>query len=227
MLHRVACPVFLASRAADTVVGKGAAPHYISARTIVLRVGHHLGRFLDYGLENPFRNPVGDLNIRGVGKISFKNVRHHVRHTARGLIVRQGERQLRVHEGEPRAQRYLGADADLMEAVEFCNHGVARTFTACRGNSKHNPDGERRLYFTLTAIKVPEITGVGSSGGNSFRGIDSASAPDGEESLEAIFAHNADAFVNAVVGGIRLDAAQFTICDSGLIERVLYPCEQT
>ena len=221
MFHIVRDPVFAASAADKAVVRESAGPAYIGARLIVGRVGKGFWRFVDKGEQQPLGDAVGDADVACGRKIAFHDVRHHVDDAACRLICREGERLFGVDYGESRFENAVCAQTQFLEGVAFGDDGVARAFTAGAGDGEHHADGQRVGDGLFADEEVPEITVVTCSGGNGFGRVDDRTASDGDESVDALVAGEANSFINKRVGGIGLDAAEFDIFYAYCLERIL------
>ena len=60
----------------------------------------------DYGLKYRFTQPVGELYIGCIGKISFHNMGHDICCSASRLIGRKGEGKFGIHESKHRPVKW-------------------------------------------------------------------------------------------------------------------------
>ena len=94
-VRRPVAAVIAAARQA--VVGQAARPHHLCAGVQVLRIGMQDLRFRDDRAHQRLGHAVGDLHAAAVGEVALHGMHEDIRAAAAGLIVRQGERELRIH----------------------------------------------------------------------------------------------------------------------------------
>ena len=207
-------------------MGQRARPHDIGARLRVGRIGHSGRCLVDDSFEQPFGHTVGGRTVVGGGEIALHDMRHHVGNATRHLKRRQRECNLRVEDGETRAQCHVGAQRYLLHVALTGNHRVARAFASGGRNSEHHAHRQCLLHHGSTLVEIPEIAIVDHTAGYSLGRVDSATAAHGYHSVDAFATAYLYTFIHTVICRIGVNPRKFQRGNPSRLNRRQHPVEQ-
>ena len=210
--------------AGQTVVGQAAGPHDLRPGLIVLRIDVKDRSVFHDRAQEALRQRVRYLHLRTVGEVPFHGMHHDIGAAGAGLIVRQGQRQLRVHDGELRPAK-VTIIAPFF--ILIGDHAAVAHFTAGGGDGQHHAQGEERLGLTGMLIQVLYVIFRLTEGiANGLRRIDDRTAAHRKNEIHIIRLGKRYSFIHHFQLRIWHHAAQRHMEDPRRIQRCLHPGDQ-
>ena len=203
-----------------------AGPHNLRPCAVVLRVAQHIKHAVLHGAHERLGDAVGQRHVLMHGEVAFHGVHHDVGSAGGGLIGRQGEGTLRIHNTEAAAAQ-VAVDAQFQTRFLVGYHAAVAHLAAGGRNGEHGTDGQASLRGILAEPEVPHITLIGHAVADSLRRVDHAASTYGQNEVDLFLAAKFDTFSHQREAGVGHHAAQHDIGYAGLLEQSLHLIEQT
>ncbi len=231
MLKAVACPIahtraMLAPDACDTVVSQRARPHDVRSRIVILRFSHHDPCGCHDRAQKPRCDVIGNRHRGSPAEVALHDMRHHIGDTGSGLIRRQREGKLGVHERCDGPDDVRSNAAFQPKLIVADNAGVRRLGAGGR-NGEHAGNGQGMGNGRLLAREIPRIALVIVGNANSLGAIDDAAAANRQNNVDALLTSNGNAFANAGNLWVRTHATQLAHQQSGIRKRCFHAVERS
>ena len=200
---------------------EGGGPHDLCARVVVCRVRHQDVCIGHHGTKQALGDRIRQLHRAAVVEITLHRVHTDVSRTGHGLILRQGHRELRIHDGEARTceVRVIGTlDAALVG--HFRNNRRVRHLRAGRRDRQYDALRGACARLALEIVEIPDITRglIRESVADGLRRIDDRSTANRKDEIDTLLPAELDALVDLAEVRVRYDTAELDIADPGCLE---------
>ena len=204
--------------ACQAVVGETSCPHDFGACLEVSGVVPEDLRVFHDRPEKAFRDLIRQLQGIPRNKIALHSVHHDIGAACCGLVRRQCDGELRIHDREFRAGDVVVVAA-LFSCRFVCDDRAVAHLTAGSGDGDDDADGKASGSLSFMIVQFPYVlVRLGKTVSNSFAGIDHGAAAHSQDEVQLLLQSDGNAFPDFGDPGIRDHTAKLRVEDAFLIQ---------
>ncbi len=208
-------------------MGETARPHHLSPGLVVGRVGVEDDGILHHGAQQALGQCVRQLHVAAVGEVALHGVHHDVGAAGLGLIVGQGDGQLRVHDGELGTADVVVV-APLLVGILFGDDAAVGGLAARRRDGQDACHRQALCRLAGVLVQLPHIlVRLSQTIGDGLGRVDDTAAAHGQKEIDAVLPAQTDAFIHLAQVGVWHHAAQLPAGDAGLCQNLFCPVQHT